>query len=204
MSTETNFTIALNYDELEEIDPFLTAHRSTLKAQPESFEVEGQRIDVQAFTLPLVSKLTSADRKRALVAGRIRDSQGFYIYRAMRLVIWGTWFRILPKDDLAKLARVRVDVPNTLDHLWALDIKKAAALPPPEVKSRLKRVADRIIKPSRNVHLYRGRPEAQADPLTRTWQLIEDRGSFRYEVNRDHPLISDSRDPPWTPKVSDG
>lgn len=185
-----DFTIAINYDELEEIDPFLTSHRSTLKAPAESFEVEGQRIDVQAFTLPLITKLTSADRKRALVAGRIRDSQGFYIYRAMRLVIWGTWFRILPKDDLAKLARVRVDVPNTLDHLWALDIKKAAALPPPEVKTRLKRVADRIIKPSRNVHLYRGRPEPQTDPVTRTWQLIEERGHFRYDVNRDHPLLA--------------
>lgn len=185
-----DFSITINHNPLEEIDPFLIAHRSTLKGPPEPFTVEGQTIDVQAFTLPLLNKLSTADRQRAMVPGRLRESQGFYIYRAMRLVIWGTWFRILPKDDLAKLARVRVDVPNTLDHLWALDIKKSAALPPPEVKMRLKRVADRIIKPSRSVYLYRGRPEPSHDALTRTWQLVHDRESFRYTVNRDHPMIA--------------
>jgi hypothetical protein len=184
-----DFSITINDNPLEEIDPFLKDHRSTLAGHSEPFKVEGQTIDVQAFTLPLLNKLTSDDRKRAMIPGRLRESQGFYIYRAMRLVIWGTWFRILPKDDLAKLARVRVDVPNTLDHLWALDIKKAAALPPPEVKMRLKRIADRIIKPSRGVYLYRGRPEPSHDALTRTWQLVHDRDSFRYTVNRDHPMI---------------
>lgn len=185
-----DFNITINHNPLKEIDPFLTEHRSTLKGRPESFKVEGKTISVQAFTLPLLNKLSPADRQRAMVPGRLRESQGFYIYRAMRLVIWGTWFRILPKDDLAKLARVRVDVPNTLDHLWALDIKKSAALPPPEVKMRLKRIADRIIKPSRSVHLYRGRPEPSHDALTRTWQLVLDRESFRYQVNRDHPMIA--------------
>ncbi len=74
-------------------------------------------------------KLTETDRRRAGITTTLRESQGFYIYRQMRLVIWGgTWFSILPKQDVGRLARVLVDVPNTLDHLWALDIKKS---PPP-------------------------------------------------------------------------
>ena len=185
----TPFTLAINHVELKRIDPFLSDHRATQPGPPESFEVEGQTIQVQAFTLPMITTMSAKDRDRAQVAGRLRDSQGFYIYRAKRLVIWGTWFRILPREDLGKLARVRVDVPNSLDHLWALDIKKSAAQPPPVVRSRLKRIADQIIQPSKRVHLYRGRPEPASDKVTHAWQLIRDGHNFHYEINRDHPLI---------------
>ena len=183
------FAILVNGTPLQQIDPFLSSHPATQRSAPEAFDVAGDRIQLQAFTLPLISKLTAGDRQKAQVAGRLRDSQGFYIYRAMRLVIWGTWFRILPRDELGKLARVRVDIPNTLDHLWALDIKKSAALPPPEVRSRLRRVAERIVQPSKRVHLYRGRPEPSADQITHVWQLVRNGNEFRYEVNRDHPLV---------------
>ena len=103
-------------------------------------------------------------------------------------MLWGTWFRIIPRDELGKLARVQVDIPNTLDHLWALDIKKSSASPPPEVRRRLAQIADRIVGPSRRVHKYRGR-HIDADKVERLWDLIEDRGTFRYEINRDHPLV---------------
>ena len=103
-------------------------------------------------------------------------------------MLWGTWFRIIPRDELGKLARVQVDMPNTLDHLWALDIKKSAASPPPAVRRRLAQIADRIVGPSRRVHKYRGRP-IDANKVVRIWDLIEDRGTFRYEINRNHPLV---------------
>ena len=116
-------------------------------------------------------------------------------------MLWGTWFRIIPRDELGKLARVQVDMPNTLDHLWALDIKKSSASPPPEVRRRLAQIADRIVGPSRRVHKYRGR-RIDADKVERLWNLIEDRGTFRYEINREHPLVvglSESLDDPTRP-----
>lgn len=170
------------------IDPFLASHRATLLAPPERLSVAGTQITVQAFTLPFVNKLSAADRQKAQISGHLRDNQGFYIYRARRLVIWGTWFGIVPKDDLGKLARVRVDVPNSMDHLWALDIKKSAAEPPPEIRRALRRVAQEMVQPSRKAHRYRGREAS--DPAVRTWKVIEEREGFRYEINRDHPAVS--------------
>lgn len=43
-------------------------------------------------------------------------------------------------DEFSKLARVRVDIPNSLDDLWTLDIKKSTAYPPEIVKTRLKQL----------------------------------------------------------------
>lgn len=184
----SKFDIAINYREIAGADPLLQNHKATQPGPVEKIPVDGQIIELRPFTLPHLNKLSNADRQKAQVDGSLRDSQGFYIYRQMRLVIWGTWFRIAPKQELGKLARVRVDIPNTLDHLWALDIKKAQAVPPPAIKNRLRQVADNIVGPSRRVHEYRGR-RADPGPVSHLWDVVDDRTSFRYEVNRNHPAV---------------
>jgi hypothetical protein len=182
------FSIEINGIAPGKIDPFLKGSRATQPGPVQTFPVEGEVVTAHPYTLPFITKLTQADRKRAGVTTTLRESQGFYIYRQMRLVIWGTWFSILPREDVGRLARVQVDVPNTLDHLWALDIKKSAAVPPPIIKRELRKIVDRIIEPSRRAHHYRGRA-VSGDTITRVWSLIEDREGFRYSINRDHPLI---------------
>lgn len=182
--------IALNGLEIDAVDPFLLTNRATQRGPAEKLTIHGEIISVQPYTLPFISKLSKGDKERALVAGTLRDSQGFYVYRARRLVIWGTWFRLVPRNDLGKLARVRVDIPNTLDHLWSLDIKKSAASPPPEVKQELKRLSEKIVQPSQKVQKFRGRKGSGDDKVTRVWQVIADRESFRYQLNREHPMIA--------------
>lgn len=182
-------TLRINGAEVPRVDPFLRHHRGTREGPLEQIVFKNRRIKVQPYTLPYISRLSAADRQAALTAGSLRDSQGFYIYRAGRLVLWGTWFRIIPRDELGKLARVQVDMPNSLDHLWALDIKKSSASPPPEVRRRLAQIAARIVAPSRRVHRYRGRT-IDNDQVKRIWNLIEDRDTFRYEINRSHPLVA--------------
>jgi hypothetical protein len=180
--------LRINGAVVSRIDPFLTHHRGTQRGQQERVKVEDAWVMVQPYTLPYISKLRAADRQAAQVTGSLRDSQGFYIYRGGRLVLWATWFGIIPRDELGKLARVQVDIPNTLDQLWALDVKKSSASPPPEVRRRLKQIANQIIRPSRRVHEYRGR--RLTDKVDRLWNLIEDRDTFRYEINREHPLVA--------------
>jgi hypothetical protein len=186
--------IHVNDVTLPALDPFLRAHRATQKGPQETLTVAGERVDVQPYTLPFISKLGKKDREQALGPGSLRDSQGFYIYRAYRLVIWGTWFRLSPRSELGKLARVQVDVPNTLDHLWSLDIKKSLASPPPEVRQQLKRLSEQIVVPSRKAQTFRGRTEKNSDGVVRIWNVVSDRATFRYEVNRDHPAVQECFD----------
>lgn len=182
--------ILMNGAAIEAADPFLARSTRTQVSRQEVLVLEGQKIEIQAYTLPYLNKMSSADRRRAQLAGNIRDSQGFYVYRGGRLVIWGTWFRLMPKTDLGKLARVRVDIPNALDHLWSLDIKKSSAVPPSILKDRLRALATSMIGPSRKVHIFRGRAEVGEDPIVRPWTLVLDRDSFRYELNREHPALT--------------
>lgn len=186
---ETPVTISMNGRPLKRIDPFLERHPSTQRSPLEVIGQGSAQITVQAFTLPHLSRMKPADRERARVGDRLRDSQGFYVYRNRRLIDWGSWFRLAPKDELAKLARVRVDIPNTLDGLWSLDIKKSRAVPPESVRRELKRLIDRIVGQSKRVHTYRGRQDDSQVAGEYVWELINLRDSFAYRINREHPLL---------------
>jgi hypothetical protein len=181
--------ITFNGSPIPKVDPFLTHHRASHHGPSETFKVRGATITVTPYTLPYLNKLSSADRAVARISGTLRDSQGFYVYRAHRLVQWGTWFRLTPKTDMSKLARVKVDIPNALDDLWSLDIKKSAAIPPMEVRQLLRRLAGQMVQPSQRIQRYRGRPAKSDDQIDRLWHMIEERGTFRYEINTDHPLV---------------
>jgi hypothetical protein len=179
--------ISINNLDIKGIDPFLRNHKATQVLDEDSFTVEGQKISVKPYILPHLSKLNNEEAKYAGGKDGLRSQQGFYVYRKSRLIIWGTWFKIAGKDELSKLARVRVDIPNSLDHLWTLDIKKSVAHPPETVRRNLKRIIDKIRDASGRTLVFRGKATKQAFAVG--WNEISDRDGFRYEVNKDHPFI---------------
>ena len=107
--------IAVNNATVTATDPFLSAKSQRLP--PESLAVDGSTVSFQAFILPHLSRMSRADLELAGGEDGLRRHQGFYVYRNKRLITYGTWFRLLRQEELTKLARVQVDIPNTLDHL---------------------------------------------------------------------------------------
>ena len=157
--------------------------------QEEVYKIQGALIRVQPFILPHISKMTAEEIKTAGGKEGLRKQQGFYIYRNKRLLVWGTWFRMMRKGELSKLARIRVDIPNTLDNLWTLDIKKSSAIPPEEVRENLAHVIDRIGEKSKVKFTRRGKIETD-DSQIHLWNRMKARdGGFYYEINRNHPIV---------------
>lgn len=181
--------IRLNENPVNAHDPFFKWHPATQPLQEERLTIQGHRILVKPYILPHISKLSADELRQAGGEESLRRYQGFYIYRNRRLIIWGTWFRLTRQQELSKLARVRVDIPNALDHLWTLDIKKSAAHPPEEVRLNLRRIVEKIVGTSRRVYTFRGR-KANNDKLTHTWNRMEGRDGICYIINRDHPAIT--------------
>lgn len=189
---DERLSISINENPIDAVDPFLQKHKGTQKLPEEVFEVEGAPVHVQPFILPHYSRMTEQEKDLAAGEDGLLGRQGFYVYRGRRLILGGTWFRLARREELTKLARVRVDIPNTLDHLWTLDIKKSVVHPPAAVRSNLQRTVDRIAGTSRQVFRYRGRTAAPGNTV-HVWQRIQDRQGVYYRINRDHPLISAMR-----------
>ena len=169
-------------------DPFLIK-KSTQLMDEETIVVRGEKVKVKPYILPHTSKLTKKELSALGGKEGLRKQQGFYVYRNKRLLIWGTWFRLMRQGDLSKLARVQVDIPNSLDDLWTLDIKKSTATPPEEVRKNLSVVIEKISEGSKRTWTYRGKKEVN-DRVVHVWNRFTTRdGSIIYEVNGDHPMI---------------
>lgn len=185
-------TIRVNGTAVAPIDPFLERNPKTQVAPVENVVIEGETVTVEAFTLPHVSALSAKDRRREDLGPRMREFQGFYVYRNRRLISAGGWFGLSKQDELSKQTRVRVDIPPSLDHHWQLDIKKSRVEPPQAFRQRFRQIIDQVKVPSGRVHRFRGRQTASGDFIF-FWRPVEVRDGFSYEINQQHPAVAAMR-----------
>ncbi len=181
--------LTVNRRQVTAADPFMKDNPYTELAGEETQFVDGYKVGIKAYILPHISRITHNELERSGGKDRLRDAQGFYIYRNRRLIIGGTWFRLLGRDELTRLARIQIDIPNALDHLWGLDVKKSTAHPPEVIRRILRQIIGVVAQKSVNVFQERRRKKAN-DPTTYIWEHSRVRDAVRYDINRNHPLIS--------------
>lgn len=181
--------IQVNGHPIEAFDPFCLSNKATQLLQEEIVRIDNHEIRIQPYILPHHSKLSKKEYDLYRSRSDFVSNQGVYIYRNGRLMAWGNWFRLVPKSEATKLARIRIDFPNALDDYWTIDIKKSRAYPPSQVREKLRQIINRITQQSKRVYTGRGNRlfEEQEQPL---WIRFSDRGGTRYAVNRDHPLVN--------------
>jgi hypothetical protein len=171
------------------IDPFLSKHPATQTVDEDKIPLDSKsEITIKPFTIPHFSKL-SIQEKDSLGGdeGLVRN-QGFYVYRNKRLIISGTWFRLMPHGELSQLTRIRVDLPNTLDKDWKITLDKSDAQLPVALRSRLKEYIRKFSRQSANANKKKG-VNLTIDKKEPVWKRISQDGRIRYLINRDHPLI---------------
>lgn len=181
--------IFMNGIQLVAFDPFFTS-KSTVVMDDEKIEIPGRdgKVIIRPYSLPHPSNMTKEELD--LYGGKdgLRNLQGFYIYRNKRLITWGTWFKLVRMDEFSKLTRVRVDIPNSLDDLWTLDIKKSTAYPPEIVKTRLKQLVGQMSSGSKRTWSFRQKKEVE-DGIVHVWDKVETRQGVKYVVNMEHPSL---------------
>lgn len=189
-----HINIFVNNAKISGLDPFLENHPKTTTKKEVSIALEDsdgieRQVKVKPFILPYASDLKNKDR--VLVGGveSLRTKQGFYVYRSDRLIVWGTWFGMKPRSELTKNARIRVDIPNTLDDIWKIDVKKQTAYIPKRIQNQLKRMVNDALEISISKQTHRGRRENVKD-IDYIWNRMAARGNqFYYQVNRESKLF---------------
>lgn len=192
--------IFINELDIKPLDPFLEQHpKTTIKKEIEldvkdSNGVE-RMIKIRPFILPFATELKEKDKQLIGGVENLRAKQGFYIYRNKRLIIWGTWFGMKQRAELTKNARIRVDIPNSLDDIWSIDIKKQHASIPKQILHRLKKAVEEALEFSVRQQTYRGRTEKVDDNLDYIWDRKRGRNNtFFYQINRESKLFQFVRD----------
>jgi hypothetical protein len=184
---QSKINIFFNSTPLVAFDPFNTTKSTELHS--EEFLYEKERITVQPYILPHHSKVSHSEWKKYAGDRGYLQEQGFYVYRNRRLIIYGTWFRLIGKDELTKLLRVKVDIPNSLDHIWKIDVKKSNAFPPVAIREGLKRIIGKIEHAGKKVFNQRGQKLSSQSKVPGWVRVAKDNQLF-YEINKEHPLLN--------------
>lgn len=176
---------------LEPWDPFLLSEEAIWPLAEDPIMYRGTRIPASPYILPHRSKLS---QKGLESGGGLRgwnDHQGFYIYRNKRLIVAGSWLGLFHKEEHFKLARIQIDIPNNMDEEWNLDVRKAHASPPPEIRADLIRIAKVTRKKASEIYRHRGKiiQRKATDQSSFLWQHKVLDGKYSYKINRDYPLI---------------
>jgi len=183
--------ISFNGGALEPVDPFLRDHPATQSGPVEPLELEGKPFSVQAFILPHFSKISSHEHERLGGEEGFVRNQGFYVYRQHRLIMYGTWFRLVRHGELSQLVRIAVNIPNSLDAIWKITVDKSEAQLPSGLRSRLREIVKGLKGQSGKVFQSRGGRIKPADGKTPVWAKYVRNGEVRYYLNREHPLIAE-------------
>lgn len=186
--------IYINGKKVEPWDPFLRDSLATQEFREEILEYQGKNIRVHTFILPHHSKLSVKEYEQAGGANGWLEQQGFYVYRNRRLIVPGTWFKMIKKTEPGQLARIQLDLTSDMDFEWKVDIKKASASPPSIIREELRRIARIAQEASRKVYYYRGaiiNRKIKEEDNDAIWEQSSIRGRMFFRINRKHILLKE-------------
>ena len=185
----------LNDQPIEPWDPFLTDEAATQQLPSEPLGPSDAGIDVTPYVLPHHSRLSGEKHRVAGGPAGWNAQQGFYVYRNRRLLLPGDWLGLgFTKDEHYKLARIQLDLSNSYDQEWEIDVRKSRARPPLVYRDSLRRIAQAVRKRAVTVYRHRGKTTARSNRKSQAfvWQRHVRANKVSYVINRDHPLILDA------------
>jgi len=186
----------LNGPKLKPWDPFLAGEEATQRLPVERLRCDGHVVEVEPFVLPHLSKIAAPLHQRAAGPRGWNAHQGFYIYRNRRLLVSGDWLGLngWRQEEHYKLARIRIDLPNALDHVWEIDVTKSRARAPEQLRRELIRIGECARFAAKRVYTFRGAKLIPHDGEERIflWHQKAKHGQVRYALDREHPLVKGS------------
>ena len=194
--SRSRLRIFLNDRPVAPWDPFLVSHPATWSSPEVQMTAVGGEIEVQGHVLPHKDRLDQREHDVAAGPDGWTAQQGFYVYRNERLLVSGSWLGLGPgrswtKEEAHRLARIRLDIPNSADADWKIDIRKSTARPPVPVRPTLTRLAEDTRARARRVFAHRGQAVRLGDnqPVIQAWCIEHFIGGTRYRVDVAHPAV---------------
>jgi hypothetical protein len=169
--------ISVNGTAVRPWDPFVRHEAATQKLEPVTlhYDHEGVRgeILVEPFVLPHQESFSSP-QAHAAAAGPLRwnRQQGFYIYRANRMIQNGGWSNMRTLDEHTKLARVALSFDPRLDEAFRINVAKMRVQLPRQLREQIEtaigpviRAAQATYRRSESAHKRKNGAEPSVKPV---------------------------------------
>lgn len=187
--------IFLNDHPVKPWDPFMSGHPGKPFNPPAFKHPTASGVTAECHVLPHKDRLSAMEFDSLAGPEGWTAQQGFYVYRNERLLVAGSWLglgsgRSWTKDEAHRLARIRLDIPNSADADWKIDIRKSTARPPVYLRTWLTTLAEETRSRARRAFAHRGKPTLLGKTqIIEAWRAEKLASGIRYRIDPEHPAV---------------
>jgi hypothetical protein len=185
--------IRINNNIIASFNPFPTTITDFRPIEYKQKNFSTDTIKIEGFVLPSRSIDESQSLSIWTTKNRsLMDMEGIYIYRADRLIHFGGWNGLIKKAPRLQLARLRVDIGNSVDHLLHLNVAKSQIEIPHDLTVAFEKYIDEIKTQAEREFFNRGIRKFSSNHKENSVQLFERKASNKgtlLEVNISFPLL---------------
>ena len=182
-------------EELTPWNPFCLEEPKTQAYTDDDVSFNEEIVRVKGYVLPHKDDFTTEEAFRSAFGldGYLNMAgSGFYVYRSKRLLLAGNWLGLFKEEEQHyKLVRIMIDLPNTLDSDWKIDIKKSMATPPFSCIAALRRYAQHVRSLGKKTYVHKGKEirYKAGQKFQHIWKEIPNGNRVRYEINPQSGII---------------
>jgi hypothetical protein len=167
--------ILINGNEVHPWDPFARTERKCKTLTPVVLKLEHEgvsgEVKLEPYVLPHQNEFSSPEAFRhASGPSSWNQQQGFYVYRAGRLIQSGGWCRLRTSDEHTKLARIALSFIPAMDEAFKINVAKMRVQLPPQIGELIEQAVGPVIKMAQET--YRKSPLSSSSPLVLCHSLI--------------------------------
>ncbi len=149
--------ILVNGIEIKPWDPYSRSEPKVKVLTPIILNLEHEgvsdEITLAPFVLPNQKNYSSQEAfRKASGPAKWNRQQGFYIYRANRMIQSGGWCRLRTSDEHTKLARVALDFSPRLDEAFKINVAKMQVQLPSNIKEEIGKGIEPVVKIARKTY----------------------------------------------------
>lgn len=151
------FKLLLNGNEIKPWDPFCRSEKRTRPLQTISIPVVHEGVSgevlLEPFVLPHQEDFSSPEAFRnASGPANWNQQQGFYMYRAGRMIQSGGWSNLRARDEHIKLARIAVSFAPALDEAFKVNVAKMRVQMPGVIRDAIREAISPVVKLARDTY----------------------------------------------------
>jgi len=188
--------IRINNIQVTPFNPFPEGQKDFRQIEPKQSQFNSDVIKIKGFVLPSrsIEESTSGLSVWTTRFRGLMDMEGIYIYRANRIILFGGWNGLIKKAPRLQLARLRVEVGNSVDHLLHLNVAKSQVVIPHELRLAFENYIDELKIEAEREFFNRGIRKFSGHKSQKNLQLFERIASNKgtlLEVNHNFPLLNE-------------
>jgi hypothetical protein len=192
-ANESKIKFRLNHEFITPFNPFPDKNGSGIRSLGQrQNKLNNDVLKMEGFVLPVASTSEETERIWRTRNMGLLDLEGIYVYRGDRLIFFGGWNGLIKKEAKLKLARLRIEIGNSNDNIFQLNVSKSRIVIPPNLKVSVLKYISELREQAKSELSKRGSKLNSSVSTMKHTDLFSRAHSAKgtyLEINMDFPLL---------------